>query len=137
MEDKISSDLLTKTEHKGTVLIVDDEETICTITQLMLEKAGFDVLTALDGLDAIKTISDLNGKVDCILLDHSMPNMNGEETFEVMKSNYPHVRVIMMSGYSMKDVSLSYLEKDISGYIQKPYTQATLVKAITEAISGR
>ncbi|HNX00660.1 MAG TPA: response regulator [Candidatus Cloacimonadota bacterium] len=128
--------MLKKSDNKRTILIVDDEETICTITQLMLEKAGFKVITALDGMDAIRKLSDAKGNVDCVLLDHSMPNMNGEETFEVMKNMFPRIRVVMMSGYDMKEVSDNYSEKDIAGFIQKPYSQALLIQAIMNAISS-
>jgi two-component system, cell cycle sensor histidine kinase and response regulator CckA len=135
MEELILKEIKNNGESRGTVLIVDDEEAICAITKLMIEKAGFHALTALDGMEAIKIISEKRGKIDCVLLDHSMPNMNGEETFKILKSMFPKLKVIMMSGYNLQEISETYTEKGLVGYIQKPYTQAILIHAITDAIN--
>jgi two-component system, cell cycle sensor histidine kinase and response regulator CckA len=137
LEVKIISDHIEHGASKGTVLIVDDEETICSITKLMIENAGFQALTASDGMEAIKITSENNGRIDCILLDHSMPNMNGDETFKILKSMYPNLKVIMMSGYNLQEISENLSDKGPIGYIQKPYTLAILIRAITDAINSK
>jgi two-component system, cell cycle sensor histidine kinase and response regulator CckA len=136
-DDLIDSHLIDNSSYHGTVLIVDDEEAICSITKLMIENAGFRGLTALDGMEAIRIMSEMAGKVDCILLDHSMPNMNGNETFKLLKTMFPSVKVVMMSGYALAEIEESLIEKGLAGYIQKPYTQAVLIRTITDAMNTK
>lgn len=122
-------------ESERTILIVDDEETICTITQLMLEKAGYHVQVAYDGMEAVRIVSQT--KIDCVLLDHSMPNLNGQETYSILRKMYPNIKVVMMSGYALVDISASFTDKGIVGYLQKPYSQAVLLRTLTDAMNCR
>jgi two-component system, cell cycle sensor histidine kinase and response regulator CckA len=135
MEDKINTEFTGDINSKKTVLIVDDDATICSITKLMVEKAGFRALTAMDGMDAIKIMTEIDGKIDCMLLDHTMPNMNGLEAYNILKAKYPHIKVVMMSGYNLQEISASLSEQGIIGHISKPYSMAVLIQALTAAMT--
>jgi two-component system cell cycle sensor histidine kinase/response regulator CckA len=88
----------------GTVLLVDDEETIRTLGARMLSRLGFVVLTAGDGREALALYAQHRGEIVLVLLDLTMPHMDGEETLHGLRALDPEVRVIMSSGYSEQDI---------------------------------
>jgi len=120
----------------GTILLVDDEKPVRAIARRMLEKAGFDVLTAEDGQQAVEIYRENVDKVACVLLDFAMPHMDGEETFQKLRSVRDDVRVILSSGYSEEEVAGRFAKKRIDGFIQKPYRFATLNAKLRDVLEG-
>ena len=82
----------------GTVLVVDDEEMVRNLATRMIEHAGFVALTANDGEDAVRLYREHQDAIVCVLLDLTMPKMNGEETLRELQRISPNVRVILSSG---------------------------------------
>lgn len=111
---------------RGAVLIVDDEESVRAITGKMLERLGLGVLTALDGRECVALYRERKDKIDVVLLDLTMPHMNGEEAFRELRQINPDVRVILASGYSENDIAARFAGKGLSGCVQKPYTMDKL-----------
>ncbi len=120
----------------GTVLLVDDEPTVRRVTQQMLERAGFDVVTASDGLKAIEAYQKHSGSIVCVLLDLTMPNMGGEETFRELRKLDPDLRIILSSGYGEKEITGRFVGKGLAGFIQKPYLAAKLVTKVRDVLSN-
>ena len=120
----------------GTVLIADDEETVCTVGKQMLERLGFSVLTAPDGREALKVFREHADEFVCVLLDLTMPHMDGEEAFRAMRRLHPGVRVILCSGYNERDATQRFAGKGLAGFIQKPYNMTTLREKLTEVLRG-
>jgi len=118
----------------GTVLLVDDEAMVRKVTQQMLERVGFSVLTASDGLKALDAYRKNSDDIVCVLLDLTMPNMGGEETFRELLRISPGVRVIMSSGYGERDVIDRFMDQGVAGYIQKPYLSAKLMTKLREVL---
>ncbi|MBN1345227.1 MAG: response regulator [Phycisphaerae bacterium] len=118
----------------GTVLVIDDEEPVRTVTGQMLERAGFAVLTAEGGREGIRTFREHAADVAAVLLDMTMPDMNGEEVLLELRRARPDVRVILTSGYDEHDVSARFARKDSAGFIHKPYSPAKLVKKLRELL---
>lgn len=119
----------------GTVLLVDDEETILRVGQLMLERLGFSVITAGDGREAVEIYRTRGKDLALVLLDLTMPRMNGEEAFRELRRIDPNVRVILSSGYSEQEISARFAGKGLAGFIQKPYQVDSLrdvLKGITQ-----
>ena len=113
----------------GTVLLVDDEETVRGIGSELLKELGYNVITAVDGKDAIekfKTISDIT----FVLLDLTMPHMDGEQCFRELRQLKPDIKVIMSSGYNEQEVTQKFVGKGLAGFIQKPYKLSVLKNAI-------
>jgi signal transduction histidine kinase len=108
-------------QGKGTVLLVDDEQTVLDIAGRMLEMLGFSVLTAVDGIEAFEAFKKKRDEIICVLLDLTMPRMSGEETFRELRSVAPELPVVLSSGYSEMDVASRFSGAGISGFIQKPY----------------
>ncbi|MCC6795059.1 MAG: PAS domain S-box protein [Candidatus Hydrogenedentes bacterium] len=118
----------------GRVLLVDDEETIRSMTGKMLERIGFDVITAYDGSEAIRLFREHCSEIDFVLLDLTMPRMNGEETFRELRSIDAGVRVVLSSGYTENEIEARFAGKGLAGFIQKPYTLATLRNILRASI---
>ena len=116
----------TQWRGRGTVLLVDDEETVRAVTGKLLERLGLDVLTATDGQEGVALYRDRKADIAVVLLDLTMPHMNGEEAFRQLRQINPDVRVILASGYSESDIANRFAGKGLVGCIQKPYTLARL-----------
>ncbi len=119
----------------GTVLIADDEEAICAVGKLMLEKMGFQVLTAADGREALSQFRTYEDQIRCVLLDLTMPHLNGEEAFREMRLIRPDIKVIITSGYNESDATQRFIGKGLAGFIQKPYSYTSLAAKMKEILS--
>ena len=118
----------------GTILLVDDEETVRVVSKQMLERMGFTVLTAPDGREALKVFREHAGEIVCVLLDLTMPHMDGDEAFREMRRLHPGVTVILCSGYNEQDATQRFPGKGLAGFIQKPYTLAALEEKLREVL---
>ncbi len=103
------------------VLLVDDEKNILFIGELALKKTGFTVFTATNGEEAIEIYKKNSTEIQCIVLDLTMPVMDGVECLKGLKKYDPQVKVILSSGYNQKDVESKIHIDDIAGYLKKPY----------------
>jgi two-component system, cell cycle sensor histidine kinase and response regulator CckA len=113
----------------GAVLLVDDEETVRSIGTSLLEELGFRVITCTDGREALKVFQQRQDQIRFVLMDLTMPHMDGEEAFREMRRINPEVKVIMTSGYNEQDVSQKFVGKKLAGFLQKPYTLSALGRA--------
>ncbi len=122
----------------GKVLVVDDEATVRTVANRMLEALGYDVLTAEDGRAAMDVFRGQAGSIRIVLLDLTMPHWNGEETFRALRQTDPAIKVILMSGYSEHEAVQRFVGQGLAGFVQKPFSldtlRATLQAAETEPI---
>jgi PAS domain S-box-containing protein len=115
---------------KGTILLVDDEESLIALGARMLEHLGFTVLTAADGRQAVQLYREKGETIDLVLMDLTMPHMDGAEAFGELRRLNPEVRVVLASGYSHEDVASRFAGKGPSGVMQKPYTLARLRESL-------
>ena len=114
---------------EGTVLLIDDEETVRSIGSEMLKELGFTVITADDGREGVAAFRN-NPDIIFIIMDLTMPHMDGEQCFRELRRIKPDVRVIMSSGYSEHEVTQKFAGKGLAGFIQKPYKLSLLREAI-------
>jgi signal transduction histidine kinase/CheY-like chemotaxis protein len=119
---------------EGTVLVVDDEETVRTVAKDMLQKAGFEVLTAADGVEAIEVFKQFEKSIVCVVLDLTMPRMNGEETFRILKQINPQIPVILSSGYNEQEILTRFIGKGLAGFLQKPFRSADVYAKLRESL---
>jgi C4-dicarboxylate-specific signal transduction histidine kinase/CheY-like chemotaxis protein len=113
----------------GTVLLVDDEETVRGIGKDMLQEFGFTTITANDGREAVEIFKTTPG-ISFVILDLTMPHMDGEQCFRELRQLKPDVKVIMSSGFSEHEVTQKFMGKGLAGFIQKPYKLSALKEAI-------
>ncbi len=118
----------------GTILLVDDEAPVRTVGKWMLERLGFSVLTASGGRQALKNLAAHSDEIVCVLLDLTMPHMDGEEAFYEMRRLQPDITVILCSGYSEEDVTPRFVGNGPAGFIQKPFKLITLDEKLSEVL---
>ena len=123
-------------ERAGTVLLVDDEEAVVDVVRMMLEEMGFSVLVATDGPKAVAIFEEHGDEIGTVLLDLTMPGMNGEEVFERIREIRGDARVILSSGYSEVDLQERYGGKGIAGFLQKPYGYEGLAAVMAVVARG-
>ena len=119
----------------GTVLVADDEVAVRVLATRMLEKLGFTVLAAADGHQALDLYRAHQREIVCVLLDLTMPHLDGEEAFREMRRLDRDVRVIMISGYNEQDVTQRFVGKGLAGFIQKPFQLAALEAKLHEILA--
>jgi len=119
---------------KQRILIVDDEEHIRKIVKFQLEKEGFEIVTAEDGVEALKAVDAC--QPDLVLLDLMMPNMDGYEVCKRLKSNYQtvHIPVIMVTAKAELENKLQGFEDGANDYITKPFAITELLVRIKNCL---
>ncbi len=113
-----------------TILLVDDEEVITDVSREILETLGYNVLVAGSGQEAIDIYRANTHKIDLVIMDMIMPQMSGGETFDVLKTINPDVKVILSSGYSLKGQAAQIMERGCRAFLQKPFNIKDLSKKV-------
>ncbi|MBK7075033.1 MAG: PAS domain S-box protein [Myxococcales bacterium] len=121
----------------GHVLVVDDEAMIRDIASRVLESGGYHVTTANDGVDALRLFAERPDAFVCVLLDMTMPQLNGEETFAALRKLAPDVRVVLSSGYTEQEATQRFIGKGLAGFVAKPWSADELLAAIARATGDR
>ncbi len=129
------------TARAGVVLLVDDEETVRAVGRAMLARLGFEVVAARDGREAVEVFASDPRRFACVLLDLTMPRMDGDECFRRLRELRPEVRVVLSSGYNEQELLARFAGKGLAGFIQKPYhideLAAALDRVLGDAEPGR
>jgi CheY-like chemotaxis protein len=120
----------------ATVLLVDDEDSILLLGGRMLGRIGFDVLTARDGVEALEVLERHYARVACVVLDVSMPRMNGELCLSEIRKRWPDLPVVVSTGHNEPDIASRMRDMQISDLIRKPYRTPALRTAILQAIES-
>jgi PAS domain S-box-containing protein len=121
----------------GIVLVVDDEPVVRRVARLTLERFGFEVVLAEDGREAIEVFRAQKGAVSCVLLDMTMPVMDGAEAYAEIRQIDADVPIILSSGYAEMDARERLNESETLEFIQKPYTTVALVEVVNRVIRQR
>jgi two-component system cell cycle sensor histidine kinase/response regulator CckA len=122
-------------QHSGAVLIVEDEEAVRELAAEFMKSAGYTVLTAKDGRDAM-AVAKTSGPIRVLVTDIVMPNMRGPELAKLLKATRKDLKVVYMSGYlEFYTADGEFLEG--SHFLQKPFSRDTLVNKVDEALRHR
>ena len=116
------------------ILVVDDEETVRSVTKDILENYGYRVWLAENGLQAIEAYSMLSDEIDLVILDMIMPKMGGSETFSKLKDLNPEANAILSSGYSQSGRAQEILDSGVTGFVQKPFEINELLSEIRSVL---
>ena len=117
-----------------TILLVEDDEAVRRLARTLLERAGYTVLTAQNGTEALKLLDARGKDVELAILDVVMPEMGGREVYERMNKLRPGLRVLFASGYSEGGVHTNFVVDTGLNLLQKPFTHATLLHAVRNAL---
>ncbi len=122
-----------KLQSQGTILLADDDDDVRRTETKILESIGFQVLTAVDGNSALEIYRQHGKEIAAVILDLSMPQMDGKACFTELKKMNHDVKVILTSGFNKANVG--DWTSDVSGFIQKPYRIKVLKNLLKEVIS--
>jgi two-component system cell cycle sensor histidine kinase/response regulator CckA len=117
-----------------TILLVDDEERQLDLIQNMLQKKGYEVLTAKDGIEAVETHRLHKDEIAVVILDLGLPKLSGWEAFLRMKQAQPKIKTIVTSGYIKPELRLEMIREGITAILQKPYLPEDLLAKVGAAI---
>jgi CheY-like chemotaxis protein len=120
---------------RETILLVDDEPQVVTLIREMLLREGYSVLGARDGEEALQIAGNQEQRIDLLLTDIVMPQLNGRVLADRLKTMRPGVKVLYMSGF-MKEAILKYYGISITGipFLQKPFTRETLGRKVRDML---
>jgi two-component system cell cycle sensor histidine kinase/response regulator CckA len=113
-----------------TVLIVDDEEAVRSVARNTLQRRGYRTIEAADGREALEVYRRFRSEISLILLDLTMPYMNGEEVLHEIRVISPSVKVLLSSGFNEVEAIRRFTGKGLAGFLQKPYSAAVLAETI-------
>lgn len=120
--------------RRPTVLVAEDEESVRLFVRVVLEKQGYRVLQAANGVEAMRLLDDPGITVDVLLTDVMMPQMGGRELAERMLAVQPDLRVVFMSGYVANRALLTGVAERHAPLLQKPFTLEEMVRVVRESI---
>ena len=121
--------------HSATLLLVDDEEIILEAATAMIESLGLKVITATNGLEAMEVIKRPDLQVDVVLMDLTMPHMDGREAFQAIRRLQPNMPVILSSGYNEQESIQAFTGRGLAAFLQKPYTLRSLRQTVFEVLA--
>ncbi len=116
------------------IMVVDDEKMLLILTSEILRNAGYDVVTAQSGFECLDLFRASPRKFDLVLLDLSMPLMDGEETFNRLRALRPDVRIMLCTGFVHQERLNHMLASGLSGFIQKPLGAKEYLAAVRNAL---
>ena len=118
---------------EGRILVVDDEAPARSLTRRMLERLGYTVICAADGVEAMDLFARAEAGIDAVLIDLSMPGMSGVEVLRAMRLADPSVPAILTSGYAVDELQSRYGNEGF-GFLQKPFQKADLGRVLAEVM---
>ena len=118
----------------GTVMVVDDDESVREVAHQMLARTGLTVLRAADGRAALAQFDAEGGKVDLVLLDVTMPVMGGAQTLAALRARGWQGPVVVMSGYSLQAANEEFGQFADTAFLQKPFRRADLIGTVLDRL---
>jgi signal transduction histidine kinase/CheY-like chemotaxis protein len=121
--------------RKGRILVIDDEEWVLELAQEFLERSGFGVVTANGGREALEILrGGEEKKIDAVVLDLTMPDLDGQQTFLEIRALRPDLPVILASGFSEEATENRFPPDQIAAFVRKPYEPEDLIDAIRNSL---
>ncbi|MBV8731512.1 MAG: response regulator, partial [Acidobacteriia bacterium] len=125
-----------RSSRTGTILVVDDEEIVGKTIKSGLERHGYSVIVAEDGIAGVEQFIKNADRIGLVILDLTMPKMSGEETLRQIRALRPRVPVILSSGYNQVEATRKFLGKGLASFLQKPFTISHLISLVEAALDG-
>ena len=117
-------------------MVVDDEEAVRMVCARLVESFGFQAIEAADGQEAVDIFAQKPDAITLVLLDLTMPNMDGQEAFRELRRIQPEARVLLMSGFNEQEVSARFTAPGLGGFLQKPFKPEQLRAKLREILEG-
>lgn len=124
------------TGSRELVMVVDDEEMITQLAAIVLAEEGYRVVTAKDGMQALEIYRELKDEISLVILDFTMPVMDGSDVFDELRALNENVSVVLSSGFTEHERLRGMLARGLRGFIPKPYTQQKLLSQIRQTLDA-
>jgi PAS domain S-box-containing protein len=124
-------------QSQGSILVVDDEETVRILAQRILQEAGFQVVVAEDGEEAVTAFRVARTTIQMVLIDLTMPGLDGLEATRAIYRLRDDVPVILMSGYGEPHVLSHLADLRFAAFLQKPFVAETLLRTLHQVLQGK
>ena len=123
--------------RRETILIVEDEEDLCDLLRMILETAGYTVLSEPDGQAAVEAFRRHRGEISLVISDVGLPKMSGDQAYFAMKQLDPGVRMVLASGYMEPELKASVLRAGVRAFLQKPYAMHRVLTEVRLILDAR
>jgi PAS domain S-box-containing protein len=121
---------------RGKILLIDDQEPVREVARDMLQALGYEVITAVDGLEGVARFREAWREIDLVIVDMIMPHLSGGDCFRRIKEINPQARVVLSSGYTMEGSIQEVMKEGILAFIQKPYRLEELSRVVGKALGA-
>lgn len=125
---------LSRTKRPGDILIVDDETCVEELSRTALENAGYKVLSAKNGKEAVAIFNSRSASIRLIVLDLTMPEMGGDRALIALRAIDPQIPILLSSGYNEVEVARRFTSDCPTAFLQKPYTARQLITCIARIL---
>ena len=126
---------MTTAGEGATVLVIEDEEPLMRATCQRLSRLNFNSLQATTGQAALDFVGNPSTPIDVVLLDMRLPDIDGDRLFHKMRALRPDLKIVLCSGYAIDEPVKTLLNQGAYGFLQKPFSLATLSEKLKETIS--
>lgn len=117
------------------ILVVEDDLATRRAITDVLETSGYKVLLAADGPDALTVLEQHTADIQLVVSDMVLPHLDGEQLYQIIRKQYPEIRILIVTGHPLDDSTRSFLQMEGSDWLTKPFTQDVLAKAIRRMFS--
>ncbi|MCX7010499.1 MAG: response regulator, partial [Kiritimatiellaeota bacterium] len=117
-----------------TILVAEDDASLSELARHTLERVGYTVLAAADGVEALAVFAKQAERVQLLLLDVVMPELGGREVFDRIHAQYPHIPALFASGYSENAIHTNFVLQESMQLIRKPYDGNDLLRRVREIL---
>jgi two-component system cell cycle sensor histidine kinase/response regulator CckA len=134
--DEVGHSPMPRGSKGSSILVVDDEAAVRRFAMRVLEREGFGVIEAVDGLEALELVRDKKIAVDAVVSDIVMPRMNGVELLDALSTSHPTIPVLLMSGYATAALSEMGIASPC-GILPKPFPPERLLAELERCLTPR
>ncbi len=120
-----------------TILLAEDDQAVRGLTERILRDAGYDLIVARDGEEAMRVLEERAGAVDLLVSDVVMPKMSGRDVHEFFRRAKPDAKTLFMSGYSTRVAEADYFERENAAFLSKPFSPAEFLRAVRKVLDTR
>lgn len=122
---------------KEIVFLIDDDDMIADVSEMILKNSGYDVVIAKSGKEAIEVYKENHSRIDMVILDMILPDMDGGDTYDRLKEINPGIKVLLASGYDIDYQGRDIMERGCDGFIQKPFNMNELLEKIKGVLTSK
>ena len=129
-------EIINPSSTRELILLIDDEPMITALVAEMLANAGYRVITCLEPFRALDIFKKLKSEIDLVILDYTLPIMDGSEVFDELKVIRPDVAVMLSSGFAEQEKVRAMLARGLQGFLPKPYTETKLLDQVRSTLAA-